>query len=763
MDKGYKRLEIDKVLDILKSYIKTKIGLKTIEEVKLFNDVLSVKNEYKNVDEIIKIIDSSKDLPLYSEVIFQDFIKKAKSGSYLDAEALNQLKNEIITCKDLLNYFQKITIDYPNVKKIISSLRFNDYLYNRISSTISNENTVLDTASSLLKQTRSKINSINKEIRKTIGNCVATYKEILIGDSYTIKDGRFVLPVNTSNKASLTGIVHGVSDSGQTTFIEPSLIVNLENEKYLLQLKEREEVNRILKELTNDCLRFEKELSLNNKIIGVLDVLSAKAKFSKVYRCSIPTISEKQSLNLINARHPLLDQNVVVPNTFVFSQDKPIMLISGPNAGGKTVALKTVGTLCYMAKLGIPLPCDEGSSVCIFRKIFVDIGDNQSIESNLSTFSAHISDVSVIFQYITSKDLVIIDELCNGTDPKEGDSLSVAIVKFLLQKKCFAMISSHYPLLKKFGLTSPNITNASYIFDEKRIEPTFKMMLGVSGKSYAFLISKKFGLPQEIINEGRSIYKSAYSSKIDFKIETLDNKEQEISKKNLEIADKLKKLKDFERELEEKDKELAKKEIALKNKKISDFDEVIDEKLREINDIIEDFKENKIDQKQAEKLILSKAIKEKNIDEIRIGDFVLNKQLNLKGNVKNIKGNKITVDSIDGFTFTADKDSLELIDEPAAKKVSSKNIDKEIFSSKQVSNTLNLIGYHIDEAIEELDRYLDDCLLKQFKEVRIIHGYGTGQLRNAIHVHLKKLSFVKSFQLGGEYENGTGVTVVSLK
>lgn len=764
MDKAYYILEINKILNLVQEKTKTLIGKEFSLNMSPLQNKKLVEEELKKVDETIKIIKTYKEIPLNSNILMKETLSKAKKGSYLDEISLNEIKNEISNTLEILKFFSKVDIDVPEIGKYTSNLKLLDSIYLKISRTIGIDNKVLDSASKKLKELRDKITFYEKEIRKQINSLSSKYNDFMVGDNYVLRDGRFVLPISTCLKASISGVIHDVSDSGQTTFIEPTIIVNLENEKHLAILLERDEVNRILKVLTNECLQYEDILISNNNIIGKLDLWSAKAKFAIEYNCTIPEISPSQEIKLLQARHPLLNQEEVVPNDFILDEEHPLMLISGPNAGGKTIALKTVATAAYMIKLGLPILASEGSKLGFFKKIFVNIGDNQSIENSLSTFSAHISEVSVILKYITSRDLVVIDELGNGTDPKEGDALSVAIVKYLLQKKCVSLISSHYPLLKKYGLSNAKIINASFVFNEEKMEPTFKMLLGVSGKSYGFLISRKFGLPYDIINEAKSIYKKNYQSKTDIKIELLDNKERELICKQEELEKQIEKAKNKDKELKSKESALLLKENKLKERKINDFDDLIDRKIDEINEIYNEFLENKEKGiKEIEKKLNALSLYEKKTEELHVGDYVEIKSLGVNGTITRINNNKIYFTADGGFSMNTSREFVEKIDKPKEKLKTSRNIDKEILSAKIVSTSLNLIGYHIDEAIPVLEKYIDDCILKRYKEVKIIHGYGTGQLKRAIHQALKVNKNVKSFNLGGDYDGGTGSTLVQLR
>ena len=591
-----------------------------------------------------------------------------------------------------------------------------------------------------------------------------TYKDQLSGDNYVLRDGVYVLPINSSYKASVDGLIHDISDSGMTTFVEPLEIVNLENNKHVLEIQEKEEITRILKELTQLVLQDEQILLLNDRIIGYFDFLQAKAHYCVEIEGIVPKILDTQVVKLYLARHPLLDKKAVVPNDFFLGNEKTLMLISGPNAGGKTIALKTVATLCYMTKMGLPIPAANGSELGFFRKIYVDIGDNQSIENNLSTFSAHISVLSVLLKYISSKDLVIIDELGNGTDPKEGEALSMAVVEFLLERKCLTLITSHFSLLKQFGLGNKNVLSASFLFDDKKIEPTFRIIYDVSGKSYGFAIAKKYGLNEKVVDRATKIYEQNYIDDSDRKLEILEDKERSIHEKNEALNIRKKEIDSYYSEVKKKQDIIDEKEKNLKEKKIANFDEYLDSKIDEIDDIVDEFKaSNKKNSKEYIEKINKISVSKKEKEKIQVGDFVEIKGLNVSGKVVRIVGKKANIVTNTGFSLNASYDQCQKTAGPTSSRQTTTNIDKEILNQKILSASLNLVGYHIDEGIDALDKYLSDCYSRGLHVVKVIHGYGSGQLRTAIHNHLKALKIVDSFKLGSDVDGGTGATIVTLK
>ena len=755
-------LEIEKIKDKIKAYSKTKIGRNKIDDLKPSKDFNFVSKELNKLDEAMKVLALYNDFPIISELDMYEEISYAKKGNVFSELTLNEIKQEIQTTVDVIKYSLKIKEDLSYLNELFMSLKANEILYNAISSAISQDNAVKDNASKELATIRKSIYSVNKYIHTSLNSIFAKYKDKLSGDNFVLRNGHYAIPVNTSYKSSIDGIVQDISDSGQTTFIEPKEILELENQLAVLRLKERDEINKILFSLTNKVVEVGNELINNNEILGELDFLSSKAKYAKEIEANIPVLNKDKYFKLLNAKHPLIDKNICVGNDFILGKDKTLMIISGPNAGGKTIALKTIAICAYMIKLGLAIPASVDSEICLFDNIYLDIGDSQSIENNLSTFSAHISNISVIIKSITSSDLVVIDELCTGTDPKEGEALAVAIVKQLLKMKTLSLVTSHYELLKKYGLTNNQILNASFIFNEKNVTPTFKILLGVSGKSYGFLIGKKFGLSPELIADAKKIYDNSFASEDDKKLHALDEKERYLATKDEKLKqrqDSLAKLKD---DLARREKEIRDRENKLKNQKIDKFDIFLNDKYNEINNIYNAFLKDKNIKKAEEKLDKIN-VKNKKNENIEVGNYVIIKSLDIKGKVSSMNGNKLRILTPDGFTLNATKDQCEIIEAPKEVLKPTINADKYILGQKQVSSSLNLIGYRVDDALITLDKYLDDCVLRGLKEVKIIHGYGSGKLREGIHSFLKRRKNVDSFRIGNELDGGSGSTIVLLK
>ena len=755
-------LEINKIKENILLYAKTPVGQGKIINLKPSNDFKFIQKELNKLKEFNSIIDKNGEVPIYSEIDMYKEIEHARKGFSFDEIKLNLVKTDIQNTIDIIKYSMKLDFDPIYLNDLFLGLKANEILYNRINQSISSDNQVKDSASRELAQIRKDIYNLNKSIHSSLSSLISKFKDITKGDNFVIRNGRYAIPISTSYKGDVDGIVQDVSDSGQTTFIEPKEVLEQENRMTVLKIREKDEISKILHELTNLVLANREQLISNNEIIAEIDFLNSKCKYQREIDANIPLINNKHYFSLINAKHPLIDKEKCVANDFKLGKDQTLMIISGPNAGGKTIALKTVAILSYMVKLGLAIPASPDSEICIFNKIYCDIGDSQSLENNLSTFSAHISNFSRLFKEITQNDLVILDELCSGTDPKEGEALAVAFVKYLLKTNALCMVTSHYPLLKKYGFTNPQIMNASFLFNEKNITPTFKILLGVSGKSYGFLIAKKFGIDEKIIQDAKIIYDKSFESENDKKIAAIDEKERYLLQKDEKLKQRQENLAKEKEELLRKEKELKQKEMSIKNQKLDKFDKFLNDKYNEINNIFEEFLKDQNIKKAEAKLDKINVNKKKN-ENIELNQYIAIKSLGIEGKVTRIQGNKITVTSKDGFSINTTKDACEIIEPPKEVLKSTINVDNYILNQKSVSQSINLVGYRVDEAIIALDKYLDDCILRGLKEVKIIHGYGSGKLRMGIHDFLKNKSSVKSFHIGNELEGGSGSTICILK
>ncbi len=761
----YQTFEFSRILEKIEELSKTEKGRQDILNIKMLPDKESVKTSLEELEEMMSVISRFSYLPISTSANMLKIIELAKKTALLTPRDLSLVREDILTTRKLKTYFEKVDSSYRRLIELASAFSDLDSLEKEIKRVITPSLTVDDRATPELNQIRRKLKVLENSLNTRVATLSSSYSEYLSDTNVTIREGHFVLPVKTTYKSKVLGIVYDVSSSGNTTFIEPLEIVQLNNDIASLKFEENEEVRKILKALTNLVLLQEEEIQKNNVIIAKLDFISAKAIFALNEDMRIAKNSDDQEIHLYQARHPLIDKNKVVSNDYHLSKEKRIVVISGPNAGGKTVSIKVVGLLALMNQSGLALPVKE-ATLGYFNHIYVDIGDNQSLSDNLSTFSAHMSQISEIMDVVKEKDLVLLDELGTGTDPKEGEAIALAVIKYLERKHPLCLISSHFGSVKEYAFLSENIENSSLLFDEEKLLPTYIYKYSVPGKSYGVEVAKRYGLKEEIIKEAKLILSQESDSSI--------NELLTILQKKVEESEKL--LRELELEkarLEKENKTLEANKETLKHQKehlledvkrekeeiIAQVEEEIEEIYRSINN--KDVKPHEVIEAKKKVGELRDEVEVVNYDEnIQVGDYVSVPSMNIEGKVSRIKGKKAHIDSNDGLSFDIDLSRLHKIEPPKVKKVKNKQNNYEAKINTSVGLELNIIGMRRDEAKEALVNYLDACKIKHLKTVRIIHGFGSGILRNMVHEYLKTLKNV-TFRLGDINEGGGGATVVT--
>ena len=760
----YQTFEFNKIKDHLLEYAKTELAKVYIDELKMFENQEAVKNALLDLNEVSSIIVRFGPLPINNSANALVLIDMAKKTGLLTPRDLHLIAEDVLTINKISAFLKKIESGYPRIIEITQGFMDLTNLEKEIHRVITNSLTVADHATPELYSIRTKLKKVEAELQQKIASIALSYAKYLNDDNITIRDGHFVLPVKTVDKSRINGIVYDVSDSGNTTFIEPLEIVQINNEITALKVQENEEVRKILKALTALVLLQESEIITNNEIIAKLDFLSAKAQYMGEINGEIAECVSTQTIELVSARHPLIDPRKVVANSFLLNEEQPIIIISGPNAGGKTVSLKTVGLLTMMHQSGLALPIRKGQ-LGYFKHIYIDIGDNQSLSDNLSTFSAHISQIGEIINAVGGKDLVLLDELGTGTDPKEGEALAVEVTKHLENKHALAMISSHFAAMKEYAFLSPKICNASMIFDEEHLSPTYIFKQGVPGKSYALEVASRYGIDVNIIKNAKAfLAENSQNSSAELldilqkKIEETTKLQDELNKREIELDRRTKKL--------DNDEEIfaTKKENMMKDVK-EEKEELIANAKKEIEDIIS--KMHNSDMKVHEVIALKKELEELEEkqeeeiynEEINVDDYVSIPSMNIYGKVTRIKGNKAHIISDSGLAFDVSKEKLHIVPKPKVGKTVVKKTNYDLAINTKVGLELNLIGMHVDEAKNALTKYLDNVRLKRLGQVRIIHGFGSGALRKMVRDYLDTQKGL-SYRPGGEHEGGGGCTVV---
>lgn len=786
------KLEFNKILEILSTFCSTYVGKDLALNLQVSNDKNLVKNMLAETEEAVNLVYRNSTPSFYDISDINIYLKSLESYMSLSAKALLDLANIFKLSENLKDYFNKDFIDineYPKLNILFSELYSNKSIQDKIFSCIIDENTIDDKASSELDKIRKRKRHIEQDIRSKLNNMIhsSNFSKYLQENLITIRNDRFVIPIKEEYRSQVKGFVHDVSNAGSTLFIEPIVIFEMNNELNQLRSEEEIEIEKILQNLTKLFFPYVKELENDVKIIGHLDFIFAKAKYSKSLNCITPKINDDKYISLINARHPLIDKSKVVPISVNLGKDFSTLLITGPNTGGKTVSLKTVGLLTCMACCGLNIPADENSSIFVFDNIFADIGDDQSIADSLSTFSAHMTNIVDIVNTANSNSLILVDELGSGTDPLEGANLAISILANFKKLGALTIATTHYQELKKYALTTKGFQNASVEFDVSTLSPTYRLLIGVPGKSNAFEISRKLGLSDEIINDAKALL-----SKKDIDFETLlksiyDDKAQ-IEKEKFQISEELAKTSELRKLLEEKNLlRLQEEQNIINNAKVKARNILLEAK-EDANEIIKEMS-SKSDSKSLDNLrnSLNKKIKDINIfnpvaddvlndkNKLDINDIKPNLEvfissLGKEGIVLSFpsKSNQVQV-QIGSMKMNVDIKYLRKIEKNDTNKnaknksISSSVSYKNISKSRNIKTEINILGLTVDEAILVVDKFLDDCSIANLQTVRIIHGKGTGKLKNGIHQFLKSNSHVKNFRLGSFGEGEMGVTVVELR
>ena len=786
------KLEFNKILEILSTFCSTYVGKDLALNLQVSNDKNLVKNMLAETEEAVNLVYRNSTPSFYDISDINIYLKSLESYMSLSAKALLDLANIFKLSENLKDYFNKDFIDineYPKLNILFSELYSNKSIQDKIFSCIIDENTIDDKASSELDKIRKRKRHIEQDIRSKLNNMIhsSNFSKYLQENLITIRNDRFVIPIKEEYRSQVKGFVHDVSNAGSTLFIEPIVIFEMNNELNQLRSEEEIEIEKILQNLTKLFFPYVKELENDVKIIGHLDFIFAKAKYSKSLNCITPKINDDKYISLINARHPLIDKSKVVPISVDLGKDFSTLLITGPNTGGKTVSLKTVGVLTCMACCGLNIPADENSSIFVFDNIFADIGDDQSIADSLSTFSSHMTNIVDIVNTANSNSLILVDELGSGTDPLEGANLAISILAHFKKLSALTIATTHYQELKKYALTTKGFQNASVEFDVSTLSPTYRLLIGVPGKSNAFEISRKLGLSDEIINDAKALL-----SKKDIDFETLlksiyDDKAQ-IEKEKLQISEELAKTSEIRKLLEEKNLSRIKEEQNIINNAKIKARNILLEAKEDANEIIKEMS-SKSDSKSLDNLrnSLNKKIKDINIfnpvaddvlndkNKLDINDIKPNLEvfissLRKEGIVLSFpsKSNQVQV-QIGSMKMNVDIKYLRKIEKNDTNKnaknksISSSVSYKNISKSRNIKTEINILGLTVDEAILVVDKFLDDCAIANLQTVRIIHGKGTGKLKNGIHQFLKSNSHVKNFRLGTFGEGEMGVTVVELR
>ncbi|MDU7532414.1 MAG: endonuclease MutS2 [Peptoniphilus harei] len=791
MDNSLKRasktLEFDKVLVELKKLASASITSEYIDQVEISTQYEVVKNRLNETHEALKLIIAKGEPQLFGIVDIRSIIKRTEIGGALTAGGLLQVSDFLRISRGLKTYLKKdsynsdeeVKLEY--IDKLIEDLYTDKRLEDEINSKIISEEEIADDASRELLRIRRGIVAKKDAIKNKLNGILSSHADFLQDAIVTLRDGRYVVPVKIENKSRVKGLVHDISGSRQTAYIEPMAVVEANNDLKELYIKENLEIEKILKELSELVGETSEEIKSNQEKLIELDFIFAKARLGLNYRANMPKLNREGRINLIKAYHPFLDRKTAVPIDINLGIDFTSLIVTGPNTGGKTVSIKTVGLLTLMSQFGLLIPADEASEIAVFEKVFADIGDEQSIEQSLSTFSSHMVNIVYILKNVTPNSLVLFDELGAGTDPTEGAALARSIMDFMLERKIRCISTSHYNQLKIYALTTDGVANASMEFDVDSLSPTYRLLIGVPGKSNAFEISRRLGLPDEIIGEAKKLLSSENiefedvlqsidedRTKIREYREELEREKIDLEKENKRLQSKIKKLEDQKEKILEKSREEAKR-LLLNTKEnvdiiLSEINEARDKissenskKIQEAQDLLRESIKNARDKSELE---ITKAANP--IREIKVGDKVRTSLGNLATvlELPDKKGNVLVQSGI--MKMNMPKDSLTRID---VQEDTTKNNTRSILKNKatNVKSEIDIRGKNFEDAKDIVDKYLDDAYLSGLKSVRIIHGKGTGVLRQKLREHFRNVKLIKSYKDAEYNEGGDGVTVVTLK
>ena len=793
-EKALTTLEFTKIIAQLETHASTPMGKKLCRELVPMGLIPDIQEAQANTSDALARVQRKGSVSFSGAQDIRPSLLRLSVGSTLGISELLSVSGLCRAVARAIAYGRRehTEEDTDSLDAMFDGLSPLTLLAKEIDRCILSEEEIADDASPGLRSVRRAMRATSEKIHSQLNGMLISARTYLQDAVITMRGGRYCIPVKAEYKGNVPGMVHDQSSSGSTVFVEPMSVVRLNNELRELEIREQKEIEAILAALSEQTAAHIDELTANIELMGLLDFIFAKAMLSRGYRGVEPRFNCEGIISLKAARHPLLDPKKVVPITLTLGEAFDLLIVTGPNTGGKTVSLKTVGLLTLMGLAGLHVPAAEGTRLAVFQEVYADIGDEQSIEQSLSTFSSHMTNIVRFLEKADKDSLVLFDELGAGTDPVEGAALAMAILSFLHNMKVRTMATTHYSELKLFALSTPGVENASCEFDVETLRPTYRLLVGIPGKSNAFAISGKLGLPQFIIDDAKK-HIDADNESFEDVISNLEASRVQMERDQAQIAAYKAEMAQLQKEIAgQKEKLEAQKEKYLRDAQekarevLQQAKDYADETIRIINKTTDGGEVSRILEEERAKLRkrLDKtsggdtqkpqAVPKKAVDpkKLKLGDAVKVLSLNMRGTVSslpNAKGDFFVQMGI--LRSQVNIKDIELIQENTisgdgvpAKRVSVSGGGKIGMSkASSISPEINLIGKTVDEALPELDKYLDDAYLSHLEKVRVVHGRGTGALRSGIHQHLKRLKHVKSFHLGEFGEGDSGVTIVEFK
>ncbi|MBB5324638.1 DNA mismatch repair protein MutS2 [Anoxybacillus tepidamans] len=778
-----KVLEFDKIKAQLSEHVSSSLGKEKVEKLVPSSDFAEVIKWQEETDEAAAALRLRGNVPLGGIFDIRPSLKRAKIGSILSPHELLDIASTIYASRQMKTFIESLEeekVELPYLLQYVEQMVALPELEQAIKHCIDDYGEVLDHASDRLRSIRQQLRNTEARVREKLESIIrsSSAQKTLSDAIITIRNDRYVIPVKQEYRHAYGGIVHDQSSSGATLFIEPQVVVDLNNQLQEARVKEKQEIERILTELTAKVAEHADMLLVNVDVLAELDFIFTKAKYAQKIKATKPKMNDQGYIRLLKARHPLIDPNVVVPNDIELGKDYTTIVITGPNTGGKTVTLKTIGVLTLMAQAGLFIPALDGSELAVFRSVYADIGDEQSIEQSLSTFSSHMVNIVEILRNVDHDSLVLFDELGAGTDPQEGAALAIAILDEVHERGARIVATTHYPELKAYGYNRRGVINASVEFDIDTLSPTYKLLIGVPGRSNAFEISKRLGLNERIIERAKAQI-SVESNKVENMIVSLEQSKRQAEEEQKKAEEARKEAERLRREWEQKWEELNEKRDELIDEAKRKATEIIKTSQREAEEVIRELrqmqKEKLAEIKEHELIAAKKRLEEAapTIDtkkstakkrvshEFRPGDEVKVVHLNQKGYLLEKVSDDEWQVQLGILKMKIKERDLEYIG--STKVAEAKPLTTVKGKDYHVGLELDLRGERYEDAIARVEKYIDDALLAGYPRVSIIHGKGTGALRKGVQEFLKKHRSVKNIRFGEATEGGIGVTIVELK
>ncbi|RYG74861.1 endonuclease MutS2 [Lentibacillus lipolyticus] len=775
----FETLEFDKIINQLKSRAATLAGKELASGLKPTSDIEKVNEMQAETDEARQIFRLNMDVPLGGIADIRGSVKRSVIGGTLTAEECLDVSNTLYAVRRVTSFFDELEEPLPLLREFSRQLVTMRNLETSINSCIDDNGRIMDSASVKLRGIRSSIRTNESKVRDKLDNYTKSKSKMLSDAIITIRNERYVLPVKQEYRGAVGGIVHDQSTSGATLFMEPQAVVDLNNELQEARAKEKQEMDRILRELSGYIGDNEAALMENVRILAQIDFIAARGKWSQDMHAAMPVMNDSGRIKMNRVRHPLIPADEVVPNDVELGQDYTSIVITGPNTGGKTVTLKTIGLCTLMAQSGLQVPADDGCEMAVFEEVFADIGDEQSIEQNLSTFSSHMTNIVSILNHVGSNALVLFDELGAGTDPQEGAALAMSILDEVISRGARVVATTHYPELKAYGFNRDNAVNASVEFDVESLKPTYRLLIGVPGRSNAFEISERLGLDRSIINQAQNQI-GTDSKSVDNMIASLEQSQRQAEASYEKAHDVLTESEKLHDELKKAWKQFEDKRETLYKKTEEKAEKALQKAREEAEAIVDEIRNMKTDAelKEHEWIEARKMLEEAQPNlsskksesgkqqsgsnhELHPGDEVKLLSANQQGTIlEKINANTYLV-QVGIMKVKVKSNDLNFL-KPQQTSVTKKPLTTVKGSSYHVKTELDLRGERYEDALEKLEKYIDDALLAGYSSVSIIHGKGTGALRKGVNKAASKHPRVASVRPGKEGEGGSGVTVLEL-